>query len=425
MLIMFRAKNFLSFKDEMILDLRKSGLKEHPSHTFKEKEFELLKTITIYGANASGKSNLVCAFSAFIDTIIAQFFDENSNELSDENMMITAAAFNPFLLRNKKENQIEFEIVFINSNKLFQYGFIVEKEKKFNFKKEWLYIDDDEVFTRENEIVFGSKYKKIFAGFNKFREDRLFISTIDYFALHDEQREGISILKDYFKEKMDVHFELYIESSIKGLNFISPDLDELIKDKILLGKVTEYVKKIDVGISNFEVQEIELINRKTKETKKEKVLKSIHNIYNEDNAIIAKKAFDLDDESSGTRRFISFIHNIIKMMDKGGIYIIDELSSSLHPILTKFIVDLFQSEANKKNAQLIFTTHETTIMNRHQFRRDEIVIVDKNIRGESKIYSLADMKVRPDATYDQDYFKGKYGGIPIIDDIFCGEKFND
>ncbi|CDR31408.1 Predicted ATPase [Acholeplasma oculi] len=426
MIVMFRAKNFLSFKDDVVLDLRKSNFREHPDHTFKIGDFELLKTIAIYGANASGKSNLVCALSAFIDTIESQFYDENPDKTNEDSSQTTIAAFKPFLLTKDKNPNIEFEIVFYNSNHLFQYGFIVDKENKTKFIKEWLQVDREEVFTREETIKYGKKYEKIYSMFNKVREDRLLISTIDYFAVDDKQRELMSYIKEFFRDKVNVHFEIYFESSIKGLSLMSlSHYKHLINDNSLLKKVTEYVKQIDIGISNLTVHEIEINNKKTKEKEKTKIIKSVHSIIDENNSVIYELPFDLEDESNGTKRFISFINNIIMMMEKGGVYIIDELSSSFHPLLTKFIVDLFQSKVNKNNAQLIFTTHETTIMNRHQFRRDEIVVVDKNNKGESSIYSLADINVRSDASYDVDYFKGKYGGIPIIDDIFNGDNFHD
>ena len=96
---------------------------------------------------------------------------------------------------------------------------------------------------------------------------------------------------------------------------------------------------------------------------------------------------------------------------------IRNLFTRLHSVVTKFIIDIFQSEANKKNAQLIFTTHDTSQMNKEQFRRDEIVLVDKNEKGESTIYSLAELKVRSDVTFNKDYFKGKYGALPIVQDL--------
>ena len=101
------------------------------------------------------------------------------------------------------------------------------------------------------------------------------------------------------------------------------------------------------------------------------------------------------------------------MISKGGVFIVDEMSARLHPLLTKMIVDIFCSSCNKK-AQLIFTTHDVSLLNYNQFRRDEIVFVDKNECGESSLYALSDLKVREDASFSKEYLQGKYGAIPIF-----------
>ena len=110
------------------------------------------------------------------------------------------------------------------------------------------------------------------------------------------------------------------------------------------------------------------------------------------------------------------------MIDKGGVFIVDEMSARLHPLLTKLIVDIFQASSNTK-AQLIFTTHDISLLNNNQFRRDEVVFVDKNEHGESSLYALSDLKVREDATFSKDYLQGKYGAIPIFnyDELLGGE----
>lgn len=131
-------------------------------------------------------------------------------------------------------------------------------------------------------------------------------------------------------------------------------------------------------------------------------------------------------ESSGTIKFISIIEYIIIMLDWGGVFIIDEISSKLHPVITKFIIDLFQSsKTNINNAQLIFTTHDISHMNKERFRRDEIILVDKDDKGISKAYSLSDLDVRSDASFDKDYLKGKYGALPIIKDFYNSEVTGD
>lgn len=108
---------------------------------------------------------------------------------------------------------------------------------------------------------------------------------------------------------------------------------------------------------------------------------------------MGEKQFDLQQESTGTLRFLAYIQNIIDLISKGEVFIVDDMSARLHPLLTKLIVDIFSSSQNKK-AQLIFTTHDISLLNFNQFRRDENVFVDKNSRGESPIYALSDLKVQ-------------------------------
>jgi AAA15 family ATPase/GTPase len=131
--------------------------------------------------------------------------------------------------------------------------------------------------------------------------------------------------------------------------------------------------------------------------------------------------FELDMESSGTIRYFSFIQNILNIIENGGVFIVDEMSARLHPVLTKFIVDLFQGEKNQE-AQFIFTTHDISLMNRKQLRRDEIAFVEKNERGESSLYTLADIKARSDASFSKDYMSGKYGAIPMINEAKIKEE---
>ena len=144
-------------------------------------------------------------------------------------------------------------------------------------------------------------------------------------------------------------------------------------------------------------------------------------MYDANGSVVREEFFNLDMESSGTIRYFSFIQYILDIIEDGGVFIVDELSARLHPILTKFIVDLFQGKKNKE-AQLIFTTHDISLMNRKQLRRDEIAFVEKNERGESSLYTLADIKARSDASFSKDYMSGKYGAIPVIDENYLNNE---
>lgn len=416
MLIMFRVKNFASFKDEVVLDLRAVSYKEMKSHVLEAGKNRIVKTLAVYGKNASGKSNLVSALYYFESFIFNQFFSEGEREDSiEKNEKMPDIRRTPFKLSEDVEEETEFEIIFFHNDKTYQYGFSLADDKSdagFSINTEWLLVNDKEVFDRGGDnLSFGRAYEKELKKINKVRTDRLYIGTLDYFS-DGMTKEIVDGFKEYLKYHFNVHFELIIEMSIKGLMSGVTISKRLVEDKEYRKVMEQFIRIADVGITGIELEEIAGTDSSGK---KKYDVKTIHNVYNEVGDVVKKEKFDLKMESSGTIRYFSFIQHILNMIDEGGVFVVDEMSARLHPMLTKFIVDLYQSERNKK-AQLVFTTHDLTLMNRKQFRRDEIAFVDKNRKGESTIYTLADIKARSDASFSKDYMFGKYGAIPVIDE---------
>jgi len=205
---------------------------------------------------------------------------------------------------------------------------------------------------------------------------------------------------------------LILEGSVKGLVSGVSFSKRIVEDEEYRKTIEKFIRVADVGIVGLSIEENK--DEKTKERHPYEV-KTIHNVYNDTGEIIREEKFELNMESSGTNRYFSFIQYILNIIEDGGVFIVDEMSARLHPILTKFIVDLFQGKMNKE-AQLIFTTHDISLMNRKQFRRDEIAFVEKNKKGESILYTLADIKARSDASFAKDYMAGKYGAIPVLSD---------
>ncbi|MDO3411111.1 ATP-binding protein [Saccharibacillus sp. CPCC 101409] len=411
MLIMFRAKNFASFRDEFVLDMRATNYREHSSHLIEIEglPFKLLKTAAIYGANASGKSNLVSALFGFEAYISNHFFEQET----DRQVRTAFSSIHPFSLLDRQEERIEFEMIFRQHSRIYQYGFAFEGEQ---ICEEWFEVDGVQVFERFNDrLNIHSRYKKALNHLKDIRSDRLYLSFLDFFAT-GEIKEFVDDFKFFFKNHFDIHFELSIESSIKGAGtFSTRSLDRLMEDDVFRSKVAGYLRKIDLGVEDIVVEKNLQKGWFSKESTEVPSLKITHPVYNEAGEKTGSRAFELANESSGTLKFLAFIYEIATLMETGGVFIVDELSARLHPLVTKFIVDLFQSEENLQNAQLIFTTHDVSLLNNEQFRRDEVLFVDKNQRGESSLYSLADLKkVRQDATFHKDYFNGKYGAIPII-----------
>lgn len=427
MIELFKVRNFMSFKDEAVLDLRATAYTQHQNHVIKlndpcdDDKNGLLKTVAIYGANASGKSNLISAMFVFRNFILSQLYNKVGKDSSyrrDDRFI------EPFALSDDNSST-EFEIVFRYKEHRIQYGFELlqnnsdnsDDSTNFEIVNEWYYVDEKGVFERSgNTLEFGAKYRSTLKGYNKLPSDRLYMSVLDYFLEDSVKNEIIGNFIDYMKNQFEVFFELYIDSSIKKImgNFIVSE--RMYKDASFRKQVEKYIRKIDVGIERLEVRKELITDRQTNKSNEDYILKTVHKKYDENGKEIGEIEFDLPQESDGTLRFLGYIQNIIYVQERGGVFVIDELSAKLHPLLTKFIVELFQSSDNNK-AQLIFTTHDISQLNKEQFRRDEVVFVDKNEKGESRIYSLADLKVREDSTFNKDYIRGKYGAIPIFKDF--------
>mgnify|MGYP005777108479 CR=1 FL=1 len=421
MLLMFKVKNYASFKNEAILDMRATSYVQHPSHVIHvNNKLSLLKTTALYGANASGKSNLISAMFFFEQYIFSQFINKKENDDFETDDIGMKVKLEPFALSDDINNGSEFEIIFLHNGKQIQYGFECAPKEVLN---EWLYIDDKKVFERNGiELSYGSKYQRLLSDYKKIPEERLYIAVLEYFLDEEVKQYVLGDFISFFLKEYNVFTEILFESSVKGLAGMVGLSKKLVNNKAYRKKVEHYLRLIDVGIKRLDVQTELVFDKSTGKKKKEKIVRTVHDIYDEDGNIVGEKLFSLSQESTGTLRFLAYIQSVIEMISDGGVFIVDEMSARLHPLLTKLIVDIFGSSHNKK-AQLIFTTHDISLLNNNQFRRDEVVFVDKNERGESSLYALSDLKVREDATFNKDYLQGKYGAIPIFnyDEIMGGE----
>ena len=421
MLLMFKVKNYTSFKNESILDMRATAYVQHPNHVIHVSDkLGLLKATALYGANASGKSNFISAMFFFRQYIFSQFINKKENEDFEINDSAVKMKLEPFGLSNDVNDASEFDIIFLHNDRQIQYGFECTPKEVLN---EWLFIDDKKVFERTGvELSFGNKYQKLLGAYKKLPAERLYIAVLEYFLDEEGRKQVLDDFISFFNEDYNVFTEILFESTVKGLAGMIGLSKKLVSDIEYRKKVERYLRLIDVGIKRLDVQTELIFDEQTGRKRKEEVVRTVHNIYDEDGNAVGEKLFDLRQESTGTLRFLAYIQNIIEMIADGGVFIVDEMSARLHPLLTKLIVDIFCSSQNQK-AQLIFTTHDISLLNNNQFRRDEVVFVDKNERGESSLYALSDLRVREDATFHKDYLQGKYGAIPIFnyDDIMGGE----
>lgn len=238
MLIMYRVNNYMSFKNDAILDLRKTSFREHKAHIIKINNFELLKSVAIYGANASGKSNFISSIATFKDITNRQFYHEKETEDDDE--ISSRFKIKSFLFTNKINDAVEFEIIFLNKS-LYQYGISIESGP---IKSEWLMIDNEMVFERfKKEIEYGEKYADVLDKYSKFREDQLYVALLDYFVVESNIKCIIDNFKDFFSRKLNLYFEITLESSIKGAVTGVRLTKKLKSDEAFRRKVADYLKK--------------------------------------------------------------------------------------------------------------------------------------------------------------------------------------
>ena len=412
MLIQFTVGNFLSFKDRVTLDMRTTALHELPENVFKiQNDTELFKSVAVYGANASGKSNLIKAFSFFREFVIWSYRDIQGGEKID--------VLNFVLNDNSKTQPSFFEIVINTNSNVYRYSFEVDKEKVVS-EKLFLVLKTTEIelFTRDsNGYKIADAFKEGTVDLQvKTKNNCLFMSVVAQFN-GKISNEIIECLRK-FRVSSTVGYRGFYNRTISRLeDKDGPQLKQNVLDFISVADNTK----------DFEIEtRTEQKDDPNKPGLKEVIRKFVffvHEVFNDKKEPTGKVRFELNYlESEGTRKMFSLSVPIIDAIKNGEVIIIDELENHLHPLMFKHIIKLFNSNSNNK-AQLIFATHNLTCMNNECFRRDQIWFTEKNDFGESSLFSLADIKtndnkkVRNDARYSNDYLMGKYGAVPFIKEI--------
>ncbi len=389
MLLEFSVSNFRSIKDMQTLSFLATAMNEHEkTNTIQVTDkVRLLKSTAIYGANGSGKSNLVKAMWAMVNFIKAPVEDRKKFE----------EHIQPFKFNTSTRNEGSFfQIMFILEGKTYRYGFVYLKGKIIS---EWLFgtanKNEVEFFTRDKQVFINKERFKEGIGLEtKTREDNLFLNLV--FELNGKIA---CVIKDYL-------CEIFI---LQGLDeeILQSFSYNLIQNKANKHRLLEILKLADLDIYDIGIDED--YDQKTK-----KII-SQRKIFDENGQEVGLETLDFDQEASaGTKKMFIFGGIFVHLLKNGGTIIIDEFDTKFHTSLTKAIVKLFNSEKNK-TAQLCFITHNTNLLDNDLLRRDQIYFAEKNQRGETSIYSLNEIKgVRNDSSLEKDYIKGKYGAVPFI-----------
>lgn len=420
MLIEFTVGNFRSFYQPVTLSMLATSLRDDPkldeNNIFQVGKFSLLRSAAVYGANASGKSNLVRALM-----FMRNFVRTSATKLqAGEKIGIECFALNVL----SRQEPAYFQIIFLHEDKRYRYGFEVDNER---IHSEWLYHTNQRetrLFVREGDvfdIATSFKREAPISLQEKTRSNALFLSLMAQF----NSPTAVALL----------HWFDVCLRGISGLNdesYAGYTMNRFEKDETFRQHVRDMVQLADVGIQDVSVKTMPLDhpnipeelremlkNAAQKDGKPEsdfsiKGVETFHPIFN-DETKVGEEAFDLNDESEGTQKFFALLGPLFRTLETGSVLIIDELEARLHPLLTREFVQLFNSpQSNPHSAQLIFATHDASLLGECLLRRDQIWFTQKNRFGATELFSLAEMKERKDASYLKNYMSGHYGATPHI-----------
>lgn len=409
----FSIENYRSFNGRKTLSLEAAPISDFPENVIQTDRYKLLYIAAVYGANASGKSNLLRAMSMMKNIVLNNFEKSSATQIPHD----------PFLLSTSTSNKPTlFEIVFVTEDVKYRYGFEINKD---NISAEWLFETkkkaEKPLFIR---VIEGIEVMPSFhEGKNleeKTRENALFLSVVDQFNGQIAKR----IIR-WFKN-FNVISGLS-HDNYRGITY------EMLNDPKMNPILTKYYSQLDLGFEAIKILKKEVSNDDLPTDLPEDILrqlmtdlegktmislKTIHKVFDEDGIESGIVEFDARrQESSGTNKMIDLSGPIFDTLKDGGLLVIDELDAKLHPLLTLSIIKLFQNKViNEKNAQLIFATHDTNILSLSALRRDQIYFVEKDKYGSTDLYALVDYKenVRKDRSFQKDYINGRYGAIPYL-----------
>lgn len=408
-IIEFSIENFKAFRDKATFSMvsRKNDL-----HSFKSNEEYLLKTSLIYGPNASGKTSILDAFA-----VMRRLMHLSAN--IPENQGNATLPYLPFLgSENSQTQPTSFEVVFSLQGKydgVYRYSFSFSKDHIVSENFSEISGKDDKVyFSRTNqEIKVWDSFSDMEKLLEKVRKESLFLSVS-------------AQLNNAFALDLIAIFNSIIV--ISGIHPPSPQITikKIKEDHSYKEKILKYLKAGDFCIVGADTQEIDVKGVEFKfdagkfsfgETNgKDNMLVLEHPVYNTNNEKVNTFKINFPEESRGTQKFLLSLGPIIDAIEEGSVLFIDEFDNSLHPLLTKFIVDLFESsEVNKKNAQLIVTTHDTSLLaHKNDFIKDQFWFTEKDKFGAAKLFSLGEFELRNDTEYAKKYLEGRFGALPFI-----------
>lgn len=419
MLLSFTVGNFRSFKGSKTFSMKAASIQEHKDFVRESNNTKLLPVAAVYGANSSGKSNLLSALKTMKNTLLSSVKTNPTEKLKTDTFKLD---------EEYTQKPTLFDVVFSTNGTTYRYGF---EYTETSITGEWLYtVNNDReknLFIRNSEGIGVTK--DFPEGKDKEEataENRLFLSLVAQL----NGKTSLAVMK-WFED-------LRIISGVYDSSFKDYSFKYLFADNPQSQLAQTFVNSMDLGFTSLRKDESKEKEYDLSNTNNKNILDRVfekymlnwpalkiqtgHKVLLKDGSFT--EAFFPNDEmeSEGTKKIINMSGPIVDSIINGGIIVVDEFDAKLHPLLTKKIIDIFNSpETNPYNAQLIFATHDTNLLSNKIFRRDQIWFAEKNREDESTdIYPLSEIKeqngdkIRNDRVYEKDYINGKYGAIPYL-----------
>lgn len=414
MLIQFNFKNYKSFREEATLDLSAAKMTEFSDRVVSIGSEKILPVAAIYGANASGKSNIYNAFE-YMSEYVVESFKYGDEEEKFEEYKPTPFLFDSVSATDESSFEVYFTLPDDKTEKVYNYGFCINKD---GVTEEWL--NSKAKTARKYSTVFyrGNSDEELdLSGFPKSSRDNIQVALekqVLIVSLGAKLKIGkCKAIRDWFLANEFADFGDPFTNF-----FMSRRLPKgFVEDKSVQQKVVEYFASFDEHIKDFRIEKVPHDGESKEDTYK---INALHKMIDSDDMA----EIPLGVESAGTLKMFALYPELQEVLEKGSVFFIDELNARLHPLLVRnFLLTFLNPEINVNHAQLVFTTHDTWQLSNQLLRRDEIWFVEKDDRGVSTLYSLADFvgedgsRIRKDESYEKNYLIGKYGAIPTLKSI--------
>ena len=393
MLVQFGVTNFRSIKEKIVLSLAASADNSHERVLITPAgKTKLLPAVAIYGANASGKSNILLA----VQTMQSMLTGVNSRLLKEKKL-----PYDPYMFLETPTDPTEFEVIYLYQKIKYAYSFSYNEDEILSeYLYHWPKGREALIFSRENgRFKFTENVSEQSVLASRTPSNKLYmVSSNEWNA-----PQTASAYRWFTENLQPCDEHITPEATSRAINCQG---NRPVRDKIL-----NALKTADLGINNVHIE-----NNLSNHNKPS--VSMVHKVTN-DAGDIEQYAIPLERESNGTQRFFSRIGPWIIALEKGGILFVDDIEASMHPLLTKHMVEMMQNpEININGAQLVFTTHDTMLLNLSVLRRDQIWFSDKNDKTlSSSLFSLWDFSVRKDENIQKGYLQGRFGAIPFFGNV--------